>query len=161
MRTDRLKLSTPQLRLFFVCLGLLLVTRTYGQNKELDELARTSYVERFTNYFFIWPEVKQKSTSFSIQDEATGRKITFKPNIPFHVGAGFYMFGVGAQVLVALPASGSSVSQLGLSAAFDLQANFLGKNWGIDVFTQNYNGYYADGENSLQNGTPTQQRKDI
>jgi hypothetical protein len=145
-----------------VLLCFFVAGRSASQNKELDELGRTSYVERFTHYFFIWPEVKQKSTSFSIQDQATGRKITFKPNVPLHVGAGFYMFGVGAQVLVALPASGSSESMFGLSSAFDLQANILGKNWGIDIFTQNYKGYYStDNDKPTQSGAASPQRKDI
>jgi len=133
-----------------------------GQDKDLDALARSSYVERFTNHFFVWPVIKQKSTSFSIQDNTTGRKITFKPNVHYHLGAGVYIFGVGVQFLAALPATSASEKLYGHSSAFDLQTNILGKNWGLDIFTQNYQGYYADDKDRpIPSGTPNPQRPDI
>jgi hypothetical protein len=134
----------------------------HGQNKELDALSRTNYVERFTNYFFVWPVLKQRNTSFFIQSPNGSHRLTFKPNVTFHAGAGFFIFGVGAQIVLALPTTKSSDQLYGHSDAFDLQANVLGKNWGLDLFTQNYSGYYSEDKNKpLPALSPRPQRKDV
>ncbi|MBS1508591.1 MAG: DUF4421 family protein [Bacteroidetes bacterium] len=133
-----------------------------GQNKELDALSRANYVERFTNYFFVWPVLKQRNTSFYIQSADGSQRLTFKPNVSFHAGAGFYIFGVGAQIVLALPTTRSSDQLYGHSDAFDLQANILGKNWGLDFFTQNYIGYYSEDKNKpLSVSAIHPQRKDV
>jgi hypothetical protein len=150
-----------------VIVGLLLaygisIGHLAAQNKVLDSLSRTSYVERFTRHFFIWPVLKQRNVSFSIQNSDQSQKLTFKPNVSYHAGMGFYIFGVGMQLVFALPASSASDQVYGHSSAFDLQANILGQHWGVDLFTQNYKGYYAEDKNiPLNSDAPRPQRKDI
>ncbi len=72
------------------------------------------------------------------------------------------IFGVGIQIVLALPQNNSSILQYGKSKALDLQANILGDNWAVDVFTQNYQGYYIQDPNqSLAGGSPLPQRSDV
>lgn len=131
-----------------------------AQNREMDSLARASYVEHFHNFFFIWPVVKQRNTSFTVENGS--QRLIYKPNVRYHAGLGFYIFGVGAQLVFALPSSSESDRQYGHSSAFDVQANILGKNWGVDVFTQNYRGYYQeDATHPLPSAAARPQRGDI
>jgi|SRR5579859_660828 len=146
----------------WLCLCCLSLNSAVSQNKELDSLSRASYVERFMNHFFIWPVLKQRNTAFSFESADKSQKLTFRPNVNYHAGIGVYIFGVGAQLVFALPASSASDQIYGHSSAFDVQANVLGKHWGIDVFTQNYQGYYMEDKNHpLGPNMPRLQRGDI
>jgi hypothetical protein len=145
--------------LFLCCISLVTAS---AQNRELDSLSRTFYVERFLNRFFIWPVVKQRNTAFSLESADKSQKLTFRPNVKYHAGIGLYVFGVGMQLVFALPASPASEQIYGHSSAFDLQGNVIGKHWGVDLFTQHYQGYYLeDNNNPLGADTPRPQRRDI
>jgi hypothetical protein len=134
-----------------------------AQTEDLNELARAKYVERFPEYFFVWPVLKQRSTSFVLQStQDTHQKLTYRPNVTYHAGAGAYVFGLGIQFVLALPQSSASIEKYGKSDAVDLQANILGKNWGIDLFTQNYKGYYIEDPNQpVPPGAPFPTRTDV
>ncbi len=129
------------------------------QEINLNTLARKKYVEQFTEYYFIWPVVKHRSTDFVIQStQESQQKLTFRPNVSYHAGAGVYMFGIGIQILIALPASRASIQTYGKSRALDLQLNAVSEYWLVDIFTQNYKGYYRDKGTP---GVPILQRPDI
>lgn len=134
-----------------------------AQHEDLNELARAKYVERFPEYFFVWPVIKQRSTYFVLQStKDNGQKLTYRPNVRYHAGAGTYIFGVGFQFVVAVPQNSASIDRFGESKALDLQANILGKNWAVDLFTQDYKGYYRDDANKpVPAGVPYPQRKDV
>lgn len=141
---------------------MLLTTSAFGQKKDLDSIGRTQYVQTFKNYFFVWPVLKQRSTYFSIQTNDGSQKLTYRPNVTYHLGAGCYIFGVGVQLVAALPPSSASIETYGRSTAVDLQANIIGRHWGADLFTQEYKGYYLEDKNKeVPEGKPSPQRKDI
>lgn len=127
------------------------------------QLRGRKYVQRFPDYFFIWPVFRQRASSFEFQSTRTpSQKVAFSPNIRYHAGLGFYLFEVGFQFIVALPPSQTSIQEFGESESFDLQANLVGKNWGLDAFTERYKGYYIeDASLTIPKGQPKEQRKDI
>ncbi|MCE2893592.1 MAG: DUF4421 domain-containing protein [Flammeovirgaceae bacterium] len=134
-----------------------------GQSKYFDSLARAKYIERFPDYFFIWPVLRQRASSFIIQNSRNaGDRLTFSPNITNHAGLGFYVFEIGFQFIVAIPPSQKSINEFGESNSLDLQANIIGNNWEIDAFHENYKGYFADdSRNPIPSGVPKLQRRDI
>ena len=92
------------------------IPAAFGQDQDLNVLARKKYVQRFTDYYFIWPVVKYRSTDLVLQSLQDKRqKLTFRPNVAYHAGVGVYMFGVGVQVLLAVPTSRASVRTFGSS----------------------------------------------
>lgn len=127
----------------------------------LDSI-RERYIKRFPDYFFIWPVVKQRSTSFDIENLSKSEKLSFKPNGNYGLGWGMYIFEIGFEVTFSIQPKQSTQYLYGHSRVSDLQANILGKNWGLDVFTQNYNGFFRTDKNSpVPANTPYPQRPDI
>jgi hypothetical protein len=149
-------------RLLFLIL-LLWIQNAAAQTEDLNELARAKYVQRFPEYFFVWPVLKHRSTSFVLQSIKDNRqKLIYRPNVSFYGGGGTYIFGIGIQFVLALPQNKANIDRFGESNALDLQANVLGKNWGFDLFTQDYKGYYLDDPNKpLPASAPNPQRKDV
>ena len=134
-----------------------------AQHEDLYKLARANYVQRFPDYFFVWPVLKQRSTSFIIQSaKDSHQKLIYRPNVSYYAGAGTYIFGIGIQFVLAIPQNSAKIERFGDSHAVDLQANILGNNWGIDLFTQDYKGYYVEDPNKpVPSGAPNPQRRDV
>lgn len=124
---------------------------------------RKQNVHRFQDYFFCWPVIKQRSTSFEFRaNDGSGRKIEFKPNNSVHLGLGLYLFEVGFEVTFAVPQNRKKNELFGESKAKDIQANILGKNWGADLFVSNYQGFYRDDTaHPVGSNQPYPQRADI
>lgn len=63
--------------------------------------------------------------------------------------------------MVALPATRGSIDEFGESKSFDLQANLVGKNWGLDALTEQHKGYHIEGSSlPVCGGIHKEQRKD-
>jgi Domain of unknown function (DUF4421) len=124
---------------------------------------RAIYIERFPNHFFIWPLIKGRTTQFEIQQESNrGNKLTFKPNNSVGLGFGLYVFEVGVELTFAVPINAERESLFGKTKATDLQLNLLGKRWGLDLFYQNYKGFYVDDPSGkIASGAPYPQRPDL
>ena len=150
-----------------VCLFLLFVLVSFltaaQSRKELNDSIRSHYIKRFPDHFFIWPLMKKRSTSLDIQSLLDrNKKISYKPNNAYGFGFGVYLFELLAEVTFAIPPNQQKEDQFGKSKASDLQINVLGKNWGADVFSQTYHGFYRDdGSIPVQSGLPYPQRRDI
>jgi hypothetical protein len=54
---------------------------------------------------------------------------------------------VAAELTFAVPIDERSRTTYGASEVRDLQANFLGKYWGADLYRQNYSGFYVANPN--------------
>ena len=124
---------------------------------------RSQYIKDFPDDFFIWPLVKQRSTSFDIAlQKDRSQKLTYRPNNDFGLGFGVYAFGIGAEITFAMQPKQSSQDRFGHSTASDLQLNLLSKRWGMDVFTQHYEGFYLNDPNKpVAANMPYPQRPDI
>ncbi|HTH54493.1 MAG TPA: DUF4421 family protein [Cyclobacteriaceae bacterium] len=128
-----------------------------------SDSTRERYIKRFPDYFFIWPVVKQRSTSFDIENlPSKTEKLSYKPNGNYGLGWGMYIFEIGFELTFSIQPKQSTQYLYGHSRVSDLQANVLGKNWGMDLFTQNYNGFYRTDKNiTIPPSTPYPQRPDI
>jgi len=122
---------------------------------------RSHYITRFPNYFFLWPLVKQRSTSFDVKNQAN-QKLTYKPNGDYGLGFGMYIFEIGFEVTFSVAPKPSSQAIYGHSKSSDLQLNVLGKSFGLDLFTQHYSGFYLNDSNKpIPPGMPYPERPDI
>lgn len=105
---------------------------------------RDIYIKQFPDKFFIWPLLKKREISFSLNSrDDKGKKLTYKPNTSFSAGIGFYIFEVATEVTFAVPIDERSKASYGSSDARDLQINSLSKSWGIDLYSQKYSGFYV------------------
>ncbi len=78
------------------------------------------------------------------------------------MGFGMYVFEIGFEFTLSVQPKASAQFRYGHSRATDLQGNILGKNFGLDLFTQNYNGFYVtDSKKPVPLGIPYPQRPDI
>jgi len=111
---------------------------------------RSKYVQRFPDKFFLWPVIKQRSLFFDISSRTDRSKVlNYRPNNSFGVGLGFYLFEVAVEVTTAIPLNEKSRATYGESDVRDLQINFLGKNFGGDVYRQDYSSFYVADPNKL------------
>ncbi len=145
----------------WVCMAMM-VTPLSMLAQSADS-TRTQYVETFHDYFFLWPLLKQRSTSFEVRRaDNKGQALTFRPNNAFTGGLGLYLFELGVEVTFAIPIDEKKTALYGTSHAFDLQVNLLTKHWGADVFYQRYGGFYlTDSDNPVPANTPYPQRPDL
>lgn len=111
---------------------------------------RSKYVQRFPDKFFVWPVLKQRSLFFDVSPRADRSKVlNYRPNNSFGVGVGFYLFEVAIELTSAIPLNEKNRATYGESDVRDLQINFLAKNFGGDVYNQNYRGFYVADPNNL------------
>jgi len=104
---------------------------------------RDTYIEKFSDYFFIWPVVKKRELSFqavSVLDKK--KEISFKPNNSYSVGLGINIFEVNLEASFSVPVDIKSQERYGVSDVRDFQAVALGKKWLAEVYTQKYKGFY-------------------
>jgi hypothetical protein len=141
-------------------LVILLSLPALAQKK--DSL-RSIYIERFPDHFFIWPIAKTRTSTFEIRNRPGGNeKLTYRPNNSVGMGFGMYVFEIGFELVFAVPIDEKKKSLYGESKANDLQLNVLGKNWGVDLFTQTYRGFYReDARRGVPADMPFPQRPDI
>jgi hypothetical protein len=130
---------------FVAFLFFLVSTVTYAQRAA--DTTRSEVIQKFPDQFFIWPLIKERSLSFDIRN-GENEKVRYKPNTSFSVGLGVYLFEVTAEISFAVPINEKNKTTFGTTDARDFHANFLGNNWGVDVFRQKYNGFYFADPNS-------------
>src|SRR5215831_17117969 len=106
--------------------SLFIFNASFAQNS--SDTIRSHYIQRFPDYFFLWPVVKQRSTSFDVKNQATGQKLTYKPNGDYGLGFGMYIFEMGFEVTFSIAPKPSSQAIYGHSKTSDLQLNVLGKS---------------------------------
>ncbi|NOT74156.1 MAG: DUF4421 family protein [Cyclobacteriaceae bacterium] len=139
---------------------LFISISSYGQR---NDSLRNIYVERFPDHFFIWPVLKQRSTSFEVEQKHNrSNNLIFKPNNSYGAGFGLYLFEIGAEVTFSVPIQEYKNELYGETKATDFQLNLLSKHWGADVFYQRYSGFYvSDPNRSIPRNTPFPQRPDM
>ncbi len=89
----------------------------------------------------------------------TRRSITYYPNFKLAGGMGvsYWVFGLSAQM--AITGTAKPDSRYGRTKFFDLQLHYYFRKLGVDIFYQNYRGYYLENPKQYnswvyQNGTP-------
>jgi Domain of unknown function (DUF4421) len=118
-----------------------------GANAQNDSL-RLIYIQPYPDKFFVWPVIKKRELSFSISNRNDpSQKLNYKPNSTYSLGMGVYLFEIAVELSFAIPIGERSLNTFGASDVRDLQANFLGEHWGVDLFNQNYSGFYVVNQN--------------
>ena len=141
---------------------LLLYVASLHAQSPVDSL-RNHYIEEYSDKFFVWPALKQRSLSFKMGDrKGKEDKVQFNPNTMVSLGFGVYLFEAVFEFTAAIPVNEKSKHIFGESSARDIQANIITKKWGADVFYQKYSGFYIDDpRNEPPAGIPFPQRSDV
>ena len=131
-------------------------------NAQTDTV-KSIYIERYPDKFFVWPVIKKRELSFGIsnrKDPTT--KLNYRPNNAYSLGMGVYLFEIALELSFAIPIGERSINTYGASDVRDFQVNFLGKHWGVDLYHQNYSGFYVPNPNSMSpSAEPFIKRSDI
>lgn len=128
-------------------LGTLVLLFFLAGSTFAQDSTKNQFIKSYPDHFFIWPVIKQRSLSFDLKERSgKGPSLIYKPNTSAQLGLGVYLFEIGFELAFSVPLTDKSITQFGRSHARDLQANILGKRWGMDVFHQNYSGFYRSNE---------------
>jgi hypothetical protein len=145
-----------------ILLIILFFAPTFIWAQKTDSL-RAFYIHEYPDHFFVWPVIKYRSLSFEFRNSDSNKeKIEFKPNNSFAMGAGFYLFDLGFELVFAVPLEEKSIDRFGKTSVQDVQLNILSKKWGADAYYQKYSGYYRDdSRESIPSSQPYPQRPDV
>jgi hypothetical protein len=105
---------------------------------------RSQYIQRFPDYFFVYPVLKRRGLSFELTRPDKSAQLTYKPNSTYSLGMGVYLFEVGLELGYAIPLGEQSIARFGESVARDIQLTAFARRWGVDAFYQRYSGFYID-----------------
>lgn len=136
----------------------------YNQTaRERKDSIRAEYIEDYPKDFAVWPMLKYRALTFSIEDGKQERPpIVFNPNNNLKLGAGFYLFDLSFEVSFAIPIAVRDESIYGKTKSTDLHLNLLTKSVSLDLYFQKYSGYYKDdGSVEIPGGEVYPQRPDI
>lgn len=147
---------------FFV-LALLTLPAILSQGQHRVDSVRAQAIRTYPDHFFIWPVIKRRSLTFSVENEnVRNQSLNFRPNNSFSAGIGVYVFDVSAEVSMAIPLDELSTSRYGTSQIRDFNGIIQGKNWGVDGFIQQYSGFYlTNPPATIPAGRPFPIRPDI
>jgi hypothetical protein len=131
--------------------------------KNAADSLRAHYIRPYSDYFFLWPVIKQRRLDFELERlSGDERTVSFQTNKPYSLGIGMYLFELGIEIAFAIPLDEEDQYIYGESDATDLQLNILGKKWGGDAFYQKYRGFYMDDPAiNVPPNTPYPHRSDI
>ena len=123
---------------------------------------RRYFIKGFSEYFFLYPVLKQRTLNFEMNTAGRGSVLTYKPNNTYSLGVGAYIFELGVELAFAIPLREQSLARFGESEARDIGLNVLTKRLGVDAFYQRYKGFYIlDKELEPLPDEPYPQRPDI
>lgn len=151
----------------FLLILLLASISAFSQYNQAARQRRDSiraiYIEEFPDDFSVWPMLKYRALSFSIDDKRQEKStVTFNPNNDFKAGAGFYLFDISFEVSFSVPIAVRDEAIFGKSKSTDLQINALTKSLGLDLYYQKYSGFYKDdGDVKIPPGASYPLRPDI
>jgi len=131
------------MRLRAIVFGLCLPGIIPAFAQEHDTLSHT-LIKSYSDYFLVWPVLKQRSLNFSVRDPASNRPFEYKPNNAYTLGLGAHVFDVTLEFTVAVPLKEKDPAVFGHSRVRDFQINALGRSWGADLFVQRYTGFYTN-----------------
>jgi hypothetical protein len=131
--------------------------------EEERKTVRENHIQSFSDYFFVWPVLKQRRLDFDVRGLSGNKpRLQFKSNKAYSVGVGFYLFELAVEVAFATSLDEQNKRIYGESDSRDLQLNMLGKKWGIDAYYQGYKGFYQDDPKvRVPANTPYPQRPDV
>ena len=130
------------IRCLIVSVALLITTgSSYGQAR--NDSTANEYIDKFTDEFFIWPLVRKRALLFDIKNrDKQAESVKYRPNNPYSLGIGVYIFELAAELSFALPINEKSSDTFGNTDVREFHLNFLGNGWGLNAYSQKYSGFY-------------------
>lgn len=123
--------------LFLLSLG------EFSFSQELPDSLENKYISKFHDKFFLWPLLRRRTLAFDIKSKDNkSESVKYRPNNAYTLGLGAYLFEIVAEFSLALPIDEKSTSTYGTTDVREFHANFLGKGWGLNAYTQRYSGFY-------------------
>lgn len=152
------------MRKIFTCSLFFLSLQLYAQ--DYDSL-RNVYVKEFPDHF----NAKLIGTDRLLILNLIGRddekqRVNYAPNDRGYIGIGAYIFDVGLELAVKVPAAFErSKSKYGETDFIDFQGNVYGRKWCFDGTFQKYKGFYLNNAIDItpgfQSGDNFPQRQDL
>lgn len=137
---------------FFVTIMILFTVHTEAQEKKPE---REPLVMRFAG--------ESRSLSLNLSDQTPEGLIpvSYEPNTPFLAGLGLNYGDFGFMVDFKVPGIDKDTSRYGTTRAQDLQGYYYAERVGVDLFYQNYSGFYADYPNGKTDNSIADIRSDL
>ncbi len=119
-----------------------------GQGSDKDKKPKkskdwdTAYVSTYPNTIGVHPLFNYKFNTVLLRNNEAGVKAVFQPNSNFKLGGGFFVDWFGFALTFQIPVSDQRKYEKGPTKSFDTQINLYSKQFTLDLFQQNYKGYY-------------------
>jgi len=133
------------------CLILLffIISISAKSQIEIDASAvdSTRSTDRYTDYsdqLLLKVMSVVKSNDLEIKNTNNEQSIMLKPYGISSLGFGFNYKWLGLAIAFGLPATDEEIAMYGKTTRFDFQLNIYSRKFVIDVFAQQYNGYYVE-----------------
>ena len=106
---------------------------------------------------------ENRSLSLNLSDQTPEGLIpvSYEPNTPFLAGLGVNYGDFGLAVDFKVPGIDKDTSRYGTTRAQDLQGYYYADRVGLDLFYQNYSGFYADYPNGKTDNSLADIRSDL
>lgn len=106
---------------------------------------------------------ESRSLSLNLSDQTPEGLIpvSYEPNTPFLAGLGLGYGNFGISVDWKMPGIDKDHSRYGTTRAQDLQGYYYADRIGVDLFYQNYSGFYADYPNGKSDNSLADIRSDL
>lgn len=128
----------------------------------------THYVRLYERKFMIYSAVSRKDLSFFLRNKTNSASVRYAPNVNNNLLIGILYAGIGFEYsLMALQKRNSenNSSLYGNTYLRDLQLNLYAQQFGIDIISQKYKGFYVSNPQGLipnwKKGLSYPQRSDL
>ncbi|MEM1136639.1 MAG: DUF4421 domain-containing protein [Bacteroidota bacterium] len=101
----------------------------------------TTYIKSYRDQLIIRTYGITKYNRLTIRDVATANQVSFDPNTNLNFGAGFNYKWIGFNAAFNFPFINNDSDRLGTTKYLDLQADFYGRKYLINVLYQDYRGF--------------------
>lgn len=125
---------------------LVALTAVSAAASAQESLSKPSASDRIVSYngvLSVHPLFNYKFNNFSLIDRSSdGLRVDYAPNGNVKFGGGFFYEWLGFALTFQLPSSSESIKRQGETSSFDTQINLYSKMFTLDLFQQNYKGFY-------------------
>jgi hypothetical protein len=109
----------------------------------------TNYVRSFPGRMTLRTYLGEKFSTYTLIDQASGRRLTFHPNNILGLGLGATILGIGLNFSARLPLHDPKIDRYGKTSRYDLQVHRYGKTLMLDFYFQRYRGFHLADKNEV------------
>lgn len=135
------------------CSVILILFNSRVEGQEYDSI-RSIYVKEFPDYFNGKIIATDRLLILNlIGRELEKQRIHYAPNDRGYIGIGAYVFDIGLELSIKVPAAFErSKKKYGTTDFIDLQGNIYGKKWCFDGTFQKYKGFFLSNAHDVTPG---------